>query len=312
MTKKEWFPHDRFFRFLMQDARFYLPFLLFYLPLWVREQIVMKQIKPASEAFVRKSGLIAADAVFQAPLRNGAGEGCIVVELQAVRDPGMDLRTFGYKAGGFERLLAVGENGESRPGLVYVLVVYIGAEGWRPHLDPFRRLPPSAREAARRAWEEPAGFVNLRRAESPQPPADEALLAAGILLLAHGRDLDPLGLLQRLDPLLAEVATQPDGRELVHRMLLYTGQVASGRNRPENVSLFEKGAIKHLHGMAREEAMSIWQAIGKKHELQGLRRGKLEKALEIARNLLSKGMPVAAIAEVTGLSEQKLTALRKR
>ncbi|MEM7494764.1 MAG: hypothetical protein AAF471_01190 [Myxococcota bacterium] len=222
--------------------------------------------------------------------------------------------TFGYKVGGFERLMADGGKGKSCPGLVYVLVVYIGDEGWRPHLDPFRRLPPGAREAARRAWEEPAGFVDARAAES-RPPSDEAVLAAGMFLLTHGRDPDPREVLRRLDPMLAAVADLPDGRELIHRMLLYAGQIASGQDHAERVKLFTEGIAKHLHGAAREEAMSIWQAIGKEHELmglqQGLQKGKLERSAEIARNMLREGIPAATIARVTGLPRHELTALRR-
>ncbi|MEM7495243.1 MAG: Rpn family recombination-promoting nuclease/putative transposase [Myxococcota bacterium] len=314
---EEHFPHDRFFKFLTKHRAFYLPFLLFYLPFWVRRQIVLERAQPASENFLRKSGLIAADAVFRAPLRDGAGEGCIVVELQAARDSRMDLRAFGYKAGGFEQLMTDGKKGRSRPGLVYVLVVYIGDEGWRPRLDPFRRLPPNAREAARRAWREPAGFVDARAAES-RPPPEEAVLAAGMFLLAHGRDPDPREVLRRLDPLLARVAGLPDGRELIHRMVLYAGQIATGQDRVDRVKLFTEGIAKHLHGAAREEAMSIWQAIGKEHELMGLREGlekgklegKLEKAVEIARNMLRKGMPVAAVAEVTRLTRYRVNKLK--
>ncbi|MEM7494763.1 MAG: hypothetical protein AAF471_01185 [Myxococcota bacterium] len=100
MAKKEateHFPHDRFFKFLTKYRAFYLPFLLFYLPLWVRRQIVLERARPASENFLRKTGLIAADAVFRAPLRDGAGEGCIVVELQAARDCRMDLPRSGTR-----------------------------------------------------------------------------------------------------------------------------------------------------------------------------------------------------------------------
>ncbi|MEM7496088.1 MAG: hypothetical protein AAF471_08265 [Myxococcota bacterium] len=54
--------------------------------------------------------------------------------------------------------------------------------------------------------------------------------------------------------------------------------------------------------------MSIWQAIGKEHELRGLRRGKLE----VARNLLATGVELKIISQAIGLSRQKLAALRKK
>ncbi|MEM7495700.1 MAG: hypothetical protein AAF471_06150, partial [Myxococcota bacterium] len=44
---------------------------------------------------------------------------------------------------------------------------------------------------------------------------------------------------------------------------------------------------------------------------EGLEKGKLEKAVEIARNMPRKSMPVAAVAELAQLSRRKLAALRK-
>ena len=44
-------------------------------------------------------------------------------------------------------------------------------------------------------------------------------------------------------------------------------------------------------------------------EKEGLRKGKLEEKLEIARSLLAKDMALALIAEVTGLGEAEIAAL---
>ncbi|MEM7494917.1 MAG: hypothetical protein AAF471_01995 [Myxococcota bacterium] len=44
----------------------------------------------------------------------------------------------------------------------------------------------------------------------------------------------------------------------------------------------------------------------------GLQQGKLEKAAEIARNLLATGIDPRVISQATGLSHQKLTALRRK
>ena len=53
--------------------------------------------------------------------------------------------------------------------------------------------------------------------------------------------------------------------------------------------------------------------LGLKEGLEkGMHQGELNKALEIARGMLLKGMPLATIAELTGLPRQKLTALRKK
>ena len=43
---------------------------------------------------------------------------------------------------------------------------------------------------------------------------------------------------------------------------------------------------------------------------KGEAKGKAERDLEIAKNLLSKGVDSAFICEVTGLSKEKVSALR--
>ncbi|MEM7495455.1 MAG: hypothetical protein AAF471_04825 [Myxococcota bacterium] len=43
---------------------------------------------------------------------------------------------------------------------------------------------------------------------------------------------------------------------------------------------------------------------------KGREKGKLERSVEIARNLLSTGVEPKIVAQATGLSRQKLLALR--
>ncbi|MEM7494791.1 MAG: hypothetical protein AAF471_01330 [Myxococcota bacterium] len=53
--------------------------------------------------------------------------------------------------------------------------------------------------------------------------------------------------------------------------------------------------------------------LGLKEGLEkGLEKGKLERSMEIARGMLRKSMPLTTIAELTGLSRHKLSALRKK
>ena len=48
----------------------------------------------------------------------------------------------------------------------------------------------------------------------------------------------------------------------------------------------------------------------KKGMEKGMEKGKNEKALEIARKMLSKGMEDATIMEVTGLTREQLMQLK--
>jgi len=54
-----------------------------------------------------------------------------------------------------------------------------------------------------------------------------------------------------------------------------------------------------------------WQAALSTAEEKGVKKGKVENTLEIARNLISKGLDNKFITEVTGLTHEQIEALRK-
>ncbi|MEM7495493.1 MAG: hypothetical protein AAF471_05025 [Myxococcota bacterium] len=45
---------------------------------------------------------------------------------------------------------------------------------------------------------------------------------------------------------------------------------------------------------------------------EGMQQGELNKAVEIARNMLSEGIPTATIVKVTHLPQQRIQELRGR
>ncbi|MEM7402921.1 MAG: hypothetical protein AAF310_02730, partial [Myxococcota bacterium] len=58
-------------------------------------------------------------------------------------------------------------------------------------------------------------------------------------------------------------------------------------------------------------AMSIADILKHEGRQLGLREGQLKKTLEIARNMLSKGMSVATIADVTQLPSRDIKKLQQ-
>ena len=58
--------------------------------------------------------------------------------------------------------------------------------------------------------------------------------------------------------------------------------------------------------------MNFSEALRHEGIQQGRQEGMVARTMEVAQNMLSKGMAVTTIAEVTGLSRQKLAALRKK
>ena len=56
-----------------------------------------------------------------------------------------------------------------------------------------------------------------------------------------------------------------------------------------------------------EENKDVWFAEGR---AEGEAKGKAERTREVAQNLLHLGLPIAQIAEATGLSPAEIEALR--
>ena len=64
-----------------------------------------------------------------------------------------------------------------------------------------------------------------------------------------------------------------------------------------------------LHGVVKGKTMSIADVLTQAGMRQGMRRGKLERSTEIARNLLVAGIDAQVVSQATGLPRHKLSAL---
>ncbi|MBS4923447.1 MAG: transposase [Streptococcus salivarius] len=54
--------------------------------------------------------------------------------------------------------------------------------------------------------------------------------------------------------------------------------------------------------------MTMETAIDEAHE-EGLEKGRYEERLELIRKMLSKGLPLEVVSDVTGLSSEELEAM---
>ena len=64
--------------------------------------------------------------------------------------------------------------------------------------------------------------------------------------------------------------------------------------------------------VAKKEGRKEGEELGKKAgKLEGKIEGRIEGKTEIAKKLLSKKMPIEEIAEITGLTEEKVKELKK-
>jgi predicted transposase/invertase (TIGR01784 family) len=99
-------------------------------------------------------------------------------------------------------------------------------------------------------------------------------------------------------------------QERVFGKLLEVAEI--GKFNREELGQYEN-SLKHYRDMRNVIATAVieGEAIGEaRGEAKGKVEGRHEKAVEIARRALEKNLPLADIAELTGLSEEAIAALR--
>jgi predicted transposase/invertase (TIGR01784 family) len=99
-------------------------------------------------------------------------------------------------------------------------------------------------------------------------------------------------------------------QERVFGKLLEVAEI--GKFNREELGQYEN-SLKHYRDMRNVIATAVieGEAIGEaKGEAKGKVEGRHEKAVEVARRALEKNLPLADIAELTGLSEEAIAALR--
>ena len=141
-----------------------------------------------------------------------------------------------------------------------------------------------------------------------------------LLLLKHRRGEPMLPLLETLWGELRACKEEEEGRECVEAVVNFALLAAPEKERDAII----KQVGEQLGPHEEELGMTVATALIREGKLvgkrEGIREGKLagkregirEGKLETARNMLRKGMPVATICELTGLSASSLRLLGKK
>ena len=300
MAKSDSTPHDTFAKAAFRNPLVYRPFLLEHTPVDLLARVNMEKIQVMPVGFPLSNPLQAADVILRAPLCNESGWVYWIIEPQASRDDTMPLRLLLYKVEVLKYHLQSEEGRrDKKPPIILATVVYMGRKGWQPDsLDVFAPLDPSLREVARDAFAGESEFIDVKHTDLGA--ASNAPLQAVTLLMRRTYAHDKIKVLQEAQPLLEQIYATPGGDALCDAAIRYVLN-ESGQKGLENAKIVLKGIHQNLHGAVGEKAMSIAEVL--KHE------GKLEKALEIARNMLKEGLSLATIAKVTQLPPRDIKKL---
>ncbi|MGH9848100.1 MAG: PD-(D/E)XK nuclease family transposase, partial [Blastocatellia bacterium] len=92
-------------------------------------------------------------------------------------------------------------------------------------------------------------------------------------------------------------------QERVFSKLLEAAEI--GKFNREEMAQYEN-SLKHYRDMK-----NVIDTAAIEGEAKGITKGRNEKAIEVARKALAKNLSLAEIAELTGLSEEEIEALRQ-
>jgi predicted transposase/invertase (TIGR01784 family) len=304
--------HDKLFRKALENPIVAYEFIEAHLPQSILSIIDTKTLKLEKESFIEPdlTGSIS-DVLFSCKLDNAGNseDGYIymLLEHQSTPDPLMAFRLFKYMVNICDRYLIENREAKHLP-LIYPLVLYNGTKSYnvaRNLWDLFNNTM-----LAKQFWTEDYQLVNVHDI----PDAEfKKRTWSGIMefFLKHIHERQLLKRWQEIADILPEITKVSIGYDYIQMILYYTLTAIDQSDKIELEKMLittlnkEKGAelMTSLAMAWKEEGIEIGIQDGIKiGEKRGEARGKNNKAIEIAKNLLSQKVDINTVSTATGLS----------
>lgn len=287
-------PHDATFKAFLTHPATARDFIEVHLPAELRAVCDLSTLKLESGSFVEESlRAFYSDVLYS--LKTAAGDGYIhvLIEHQSTPDRHMAFRLMRYAVAAMQRHL---DAGHQKLPLVIPVLFYTGKRSPYPYsTDWLQEFDDPA--LAGRLYGEPFPLVDVTVI-----PDDEIMnhrsMAALTLLQKHIHRRDLADLLDRLAATL--MAGHLTGQQLVS-LINYLVQAGETDDAEAFVRNLAQRVPQH-----EDELMTIAQQL----EQKGIEKGRQEGKMEVARNLLQKGIPLESVRELTGLSDEVLAKIR--
>jgi predicted transposase/invertase (TIGR01784 family) len=304
--------HDHFFRMMMSDKRVAREFFAAHLPKEVLAVTDLNQLELQSTSYiddVRKESI--ADMLFKTMIAGHEAYLYLLVDHQSRPDELMPFRVLKYLCNVIDQHLK--GNDSKRIPLVIPLVVYHGKQHWK-YSNNINDLVDAPKELVETYFLKPFTLIDLSTID------DETLKQsawAGVMELAmkyiFARDMLPyvkeiIELLKRLENV--------DGKHFIETVLTYILDRGELSNKDAFIALIKTKLAPDVG----EKIMTIAEQLKAEGMQQGIQQGiqqgmqqGIEKTkYEIAERLLAKNEDLSSIAEVTGLSLEKLKELKQK
>ncbi len=303
-------PHDAIAKSFLTNVAVASDFLKAHLPADIVKRCNFDSIKIESSSFIDpKLKPYVSDILYSVKIDNEPGFIYCLIEAQSTPKMIMPLRSVLYLSLALHRY-AENHVGKKLPVIVPMLL-YTGATSPYPHsvnlYDCFEN--PALAEQT---------FLHPKLIDLSVIPDDEIKRhgqAAFLEIISkHVRDRDILNLAHHIVELLK---TEQITRDLFRNMLYYVIDTGDSEHYDEFLEIIKK----HTTGEYQETTMTIAERLKLEGEQrgyekgihagmqQGMQQGEYEKAVAIARNMLSSNFDHEVIKKLTGLTDQDIAKL---
>ena len=295
-------PHDALFKLFLRQPETARDFLAFHLPAPIHALCDMKTLKLESSSFIdddlRESY---SDVLWSVKTTDGDGYIYVVIEHQSTPDAHMAFRLMRYAVAAMQKHL---DAGHQQLPLVVPMLFYHGAKSPYPYslcwLDEFAN-PKLARQLYAAAF--PLVDITVIPDDEIVQHRRMALLE---LIQKHIRQRDLMGLVEQIVSLLLTGLTNDSQIKTLFNYILRTGDAP-------RFSEFIRG-VAERSPQHKEQLMTIADRLHEaglqKGRLEGLREGRRDEALRIARTMLADGIDISTVQKITRLSAEDIQGLR--
>jgi predicted transposase/invertase (TIGR01784 family) len=246
------------------------------------------------------------DVLMKVKMKDGS-DGYIYagVEHQSSNDKFMPLRILEYNCMIWRQYIKVNPDAKKLPMICYIILSNSKEKEDMPHSMAQLFEQP---EIAIKCLLNPI-LVNLTKMTDEELPEDPWLRLLETSL-KYRRDLDLIGILEKLAEIIKVICKKPNGTDYITSFLCYNESNVSEKDEEKARDL-----IKNILGKKGKKIMGImgkafaqeWYSRG---EARGEARGALKNAKQTAKRMLSRGMDVSVIAEITHLSLAELEKIK--
>jgi predicted transposase/invertase (TIGR01784 family) len=289
-------PYDIFFKKLMKQRKFYLPFLSQKLPPHITSMIDMRTIRPSNAHFVEDQlRAYYSDCLFQARMKKSERSALIyvLIEHQSSVDKFIAFRIWHYIHAAWKQYLEDNPDADSLPLIVPVLF-YQGRPEHNAALN-IRELIQAPRDIVDKVFDEKIHFIDLYRIPDNELRA-RAELSAALLTMKHIKDETP-----PLRLVFEEIMRVPDS-ELRRRLILLVVLLFLEAGRDVTIEIINE-QVNDVLGPSEKEVVVTGAE-------QLRREGHVEGRVETAIESLREGLDIGLISRITGLSPERIQSMK--